>query len=764
MRPRGRRLSFDALELRRCMTAVFLQHSLDGSPVVELGTSALGDLDGDGDADLILGAQLWRENLDGGGSFGAPQRFAPHNTPIPLGVAANDVDSDGDLDILALVKKNELVWFENRNGLGRFGPRQTLIQDGERISNFDMADLDQDGRNELVFAVTANEQDTIKIYRRSEPGSPWQASGALAVLVPVFEIVDWDSDGDLDLLTSEGVHSNLIAGGQAGPLAWSAATGPAISGRFVVGDFDGNHAPDVVMSEFALLRPGDVAPTEISFPQDPFPKKSFELRSMGDVDGDGDDDVVATLRGMDYSYDVLLINNGSGLNKEILLPEATFALADVTGDGVAEGVSATAIWQYTPADNSIRLLNGRDPLAPQGQSLADMDGDGDQDLVHLHIVTCVPELLSCDVQYRWSENLDGRGTFSISRLIKSFSESTIEQIPPIHWIDVDNDGDLDGLTRSSQLATTLSWVKNVDGHGTFDQTLLALDTPIDYLHAKALDLDADGDTDLVLNDSWAENLAAQGGQGFAPHKALVKPGLAQQVELHDWDIDGDLDLVVRPRPENGITKPLQFLERTRINPPTFALPVNIPSPAPPRSISAAHFLLSDFDGDGDSDVIHEDTGGRYLQWNSGGQLGSWNSILSGKENVGSLIAVDLDHDQDKDLVGMNGSSVWYENLLGTGPFVETMLPSSPRAVADIDNDGDQDILCASSWLENRDLGDVNRDGRFDSSDLVAVFAAGLYEYDVKGIATFETGDWNGDRNFDSSDLVFAFQTGGYRFD
>lgn len=55
------------------------------------------------------------------------------------------------------------------------------------------------------------------------------------------------------------------------------------------------------------------------------------------------------------------------------------------------------------------------------------------------------------------------------------------------------------------------------------------------------------------------------------------------------------------------------------------------------------------------------------------------------------------------------------------------------------------------------VGDSNRDGVFNSSDLVLVFQAGEYEDEIDGNSTFEEGDWNGDGDFDSADLVFAFQ-------
>jgi hypothetical protein len=62
-------------------------------------------------------------------------------------------------------------------------------------------------------------------------------------------------------------------------------------------------------------------------------------------------------------------------------------------------------------------------------------------------------------------------------------------------------------------------------------------------------------------------------------------------------------------------------------------------------------------------------------------------------------------------------------------------------------------------LKNTYYGDANLDLQFDSSDLVAVLAAGTYEVDID--ATWATGDFDGDGRTSSSDLVTALAGGGY---
>ncbi|MCA9218222.1 MAG: hypothetical protein KDB27_34375, partial [Planctomycetales bacterium] len=57
-------------------------------------------------------------------------------------------------------------------------------------------------------------------------------------------------------------------------------------------------------------------------------------------------------------------------------------------------------------------------------------------------------------------------------------------------------------------------------------------------------------------------------------------------------------------------------------------------------------------------------------------------------------------------------------------------------------------------------GDANRNGVFDSGDLVSVFQTGKYETGEP--ASWEDGDWNGDGVFSSADFVSAFVAGAYK--
>jgi hypothetical protein len=116
-----------------------------------------GDLDGDGDMDIVAGAErsntiAWYEN-----QRGTPTGFAEHvvsNTAAGVhAVVTGDADRDGDLDIFAAMEAGARVsWYEND------GARQPSFTEHVIATNFSVAhsialsDLDNDGDLDAIAA------------------------------------------------------------------------------------------------------------------------------------------------------------------------------------------------------------------------------------------------------------------------------------------------------------------------------------------------------------------------------------------------------------------------------------------------------------------------------------------------------------------------------------------------------------------------------------------------------------------------------------
>ena len=127
------------------------------------------DIDNDGDLDIVFRASLatygWYENLDGMGHFG--------NTFHIIGEIDNanskkmrlaDLDNDGDTDVIAsLWFTNELIWFENEDGLGHFSEKQ-VIEDNLPFSDIlEVGDINADN----VLDIITSRNDTINLVTRT---------------------------------------------------------------------------------------------------------------------------------------------------------------------------------------------------------------------------------------------------------------------------------------------------------------------------------------------------------------------------------------------------------------------------------------------------------------------------------------------------------------------------------------------------------------------------------------------------------------------
>ncbi len=164
------------------------------------------DLDTDGDMDVLSASFLdnkiaWYENIDGLGTFG-PQRILTNSALSTRDVYATDLDGDGDMDVLAASTADDrVIWFENLDGLGNFGPEKIINNDANGVIAVRAADLDGDGDNDVIAAIFGDGK--ISWYENMDglgSFSTEKVVTSLSLGVRIIQTADIDKDGDLDIV------------------------------------------------------------------------------------------------------------------------------------------------------------------------------------------------------------------------------------------------------------------------------------------------------------------------------------------------------------------------------------------------------------------------------------------------------------------------------------------------------------------------------------------------------------------------------------
>jgi len=537
------------------------------------------------------------------------------NLPRPQLV---DIDSDQDLDLFLQELTGQIKFFENTGTptSPSFTWRSDQYQNLDTGEWYRFVDLDQDGDYDLIGETIFS---YVRLFRNE--GTPTSASFAAPIDslrdadgIPLFidrqnipTFIDLDCDEHLDLLIGR-VSGTVLHYESVGSDETGLPRFQLVTERFE--DIE-------ILGMFATLHGANAL-------------------TFHDVDQDGDQDL---FWGDFFEAGILLIENtGTCIepnlrNEPIAYPPDdpiktsgynSVQFADLDDDGVYELLFGVLGGAFNPSSSAVNnlylmdptndglmlttptLLSGIDVGADSYPVFADLDGDGDQDLLisnkispedHTTATIYYYENTSSGTQIHWTQRdpLTIGGNYNLAPALA----------------DLDEDGDLDMLVGTWNKGSLYYRNDGTSGtpHFVLDESKTVTLTRGSNSTPTFVDIDDDGDSDLFVGESSGDiNFYINNGTPQQPQFDLISDkfegidaGRRSVPRFLDIDADGDQDLILG-REFEGV---LLYLNEGTAQLPLFIESGTLPAPFPILAVPA----FVDIDLDGDMDLFSGGLGG-----------------------------------------------------------------------------------------------------------------------------------------------------------
>ena len=341
---------------RRLSLDHWQRHLIDERMPTRAMFLAPGDLDGDGRIDIVAGA-WWYKNP---GAPGGTWIRRTIGTPLRNMAAVHDFDGDGDLDVLGTqgvgAEANaDFVWARN-DGKGRFTVIENVAKgDGDFLQGVAVARFKGNGPLEVALSWHA---DNRGVQMLTVPADPSNETWSWRRISPASQdedlsAADLDGDGDLDLYQGTAWLENPSDATGDWPVHVVGSVTEGVPDRNDLVDLNGDGRLDAVVG---LENGTDV----LAFTAPPDPRQPWKRSVIGSGVGGGFSMDAADLD-LDGDVDVVLGEHRGKPNRVLIYENRRH------GDA----------WR-------VHVIDAGDPKTidhHDGTQIVDLDGDGDLDLI-----------------------------------------------------------------------------------------------------------------------------------------------------------------------------------------------------------------------------------------------------------------------------------------------------------------------------------------------------------------------------------------------